>query len=180
MFPRKRILFYLCNLATEPPPLFPFFFVLSIFFTDILSSAILAWSLWQHVTLSLSSEQYSFVRLVSTSQVRLIYMFYFSLILIFPSCHRIVFMFLFGHPWPVCVCVRHLALSRYELLVHFYCSYSKFLIPMFLHRNHTTLKSLKTTHTHFTLHVTFLSHVPTVIYIHFVEAEKFLESIRFQ
>ena len=54
------------------------------------------------------------------------------------------------------------------------------LTPMFLHRNHTTLKSLKTTHTHFTLHVTFLSHVPTVIYIHFVEAEKFLESIRFQ
>jgi hypothetical protein len=103
MFPRKRILFYSCNLATEPPPLFPFFF-LSIFFTDILSSAILAWSLWQHNTFSLSSQHYSFVRLVSTSQVRLIYMFYVSLILIFPSCHRTVCMFLFCHPWPVCVC----------------------------------------------------------------------------
>ena len=120
----KTHLFYSCNLATEPPPLFPFFFFLSIFFTDILSSAILAWSLWQHVTFSLSSEQYSFVRLVFCITGSINLYVYVCLILI--SLHVIELCLCLYLPSlaPVCDCVCHLALSRYELFIRVYCSYS--------------------------------------------------------
>ena len=135
LFPRKRILFYSCNLATEPPPLFPFFFFLSIFFTDILSSAILAWSLWQHVTFSLSSEQYSFVRLVFYITGSIDLNVSCSSFLILSLCHRTVCVFLFAILGPcvsVCVtwhCPGMSCLFMFIVLI---------LTPMFLYRNHTT------------------------------------------
>ena len=122
LFPRKRILFYSCNLATEPPPLFPFFFFLSIFFTDILSSAILAWSLWQHVTFSLSSEQYSFVRLVFYITGSIDLNVSCSSFLILSLCHRTVCVFLFAILGPcvsVCVTWHCLTHSLPDLLLRF-------------------------------------------------------------
>ena len=119
---------------------------------DVFIVCYLAWSLWQHVIFSLSSEQYSFVRLVSTSQVRLIYVFAL-LILILHSCHRTVCMFLFAILGP-CVSVwftwHGLGMS---CLFMFYRSYSNTYVSSW----EPHLKSLKNyPHTfHIACHISF-------------------------
>ena len=58
-----------------------------------------------HVILSLSRNSVLFVCFVATSQVRLIYMFFVFLVLIFLYVIELCCVSLFCHPWPVCACV---------------------------------------------------------------------------
>jgi hypothetical protein len=132
-------------------------------FRDILSSASLAWSLWQHVILYLSSGQCSFCvfRCYITGSIDLCFSF---LVQIFLYVIELCWVSLFCHPWPVCSCVcLSVSPGTFQVWIASSCFIVLTLIPMFLHRNQLN-------YPHIIPHC--MLHVSTVISIHIVEAKK--------